>query len=126
MYLLSKKYYILWLGKKKIRKKAIELSKKHNTSFTLLEDGFIRSLDLGIKNSPSFSIVEDNIGIYYDATTSSKLENMLNTYNFKVNQELMKKAFDAIELIKKYHISKYNNAPDIDENYFKNDLKKES
>ena len=116
--LLSKKGIFYGWGRKKSGQKAISLSKKNNTKFTLLEDGFIRSINLGINNSSSFSIVEDDIGIYYDATTASKLENILNTYDFTSNEKLMKNAKEAITLIKKYHVSKYNNSKDIDTNFF--------
>jgi len=75
---------------------------------TLKEDGFIRSVGLGVNNSPSFSIVEDDIGIYYDATKPSKLENILNSYDFKSDKELLELAKRAIELIKEKKISKYN------------------
>ncbi|WP_428738926.1 hypothetical protein [Sulfurimonas sp.] len=87
-------------------------------SLTLQEDGFIRSLGLGVDDSPSFSFVEDNIGIYYDATVPSKLENILNSYDFSSNAQLVKNATLAIELIKKYNISKYNNATKVSEDYF--------
>ncbi|EAL4551588.1 capsular polysaccharide biosynthesis protein, partial [Campylobacter jejuni] len=90
--------------------------------FILLEDGFIRSLNLGVENSPSFSMVKDDIGIYYDATAPSKLENLLNTYEFK--DEEIKQAKKAIELIKKYKISKYNNNLDIPDDYFQKDEKR--
>ncbi|SFV75444.1 Capsular polysaccharide export system protein KpsC [hydrothermal vent metagenome] len=121
--LFHKKGTFYGWGRKKSGLKAIELAKKYQTSFVLLEDGFIRSLGLGVDNSPSFSIVEDDVGIYYDATSPSKLENILNTYDFQSDNKLMKTAKEAIELIKKHHISKYNNAPDIDDNFFKNDTK---
>ena len=84
---------------------------------TLYEDGFIRSLGLGVEGSPSFSVVADDIGIYYDATRPSKLENILNTYDFALDAELMMKAREAIALIKKNYISKYNNAPEVDESF---------
>ncbi|ECL6624829.1 capsular polysaccharide biosynthesis protein, partial [Campylobacter jejuni] len=82
----------------------------------------IRSLNLGVENSPSFSMVKDDIGIYYDATMPSKLENLLNTYEFK--GEEIKQAKKAIELIKKYKISKYNNNLDIPDDYFQKDEKR--
>jgi len=85
---------------------------------TLFEDGFIRSIGLG--DSQSFSTVEDDVGIYYDATVPSKLENLLNDYNFKSNSDLLKKSTCAINLIKKYQISKYNHTPNIDNDYFSN------
>ncbi|EDP5370004.1 capsular polysaccharide biosynthesis protein [Campylobacter jejuni] len=109
-------------GRKKSGLKAMNLAKKYKAKFILLEDGFIRSLNLGVENSPSFSIVKDDIGIYYDATMPSKLENLLNTYEFK--DEEIKQAKKAIELIKKYKISKYNNNLDIPDNYFQKDEKR--
>ncbi|EMC4543497.1 capsular polysaccharide biosynthesis protein [Campylobacter jejuni] len=109
-------------GRKKSGLKAMNLAKKHKAKFILLEDGFIRSLNLGVENSPSFSIVKDNIGVYYDATAPSKLENLLNTYEFK--DEEIKQAKKAIELIKKYKISKYNNNLDIPDDYFQKDEKR--
>ncbi|EAK0441125.1 capsular polysaccharide biosynthesis protein [Campylobacter lari] len=98
--------FVGW-GRKKSGLKAIELAKKHNAKFLLLEDGFLRSLNLGMENSPSFSIVKDDIGIYYDATASSKLEKILNTYEFSTEE--LEQAKKAIELIKKEKLSKYNN-----------------
>ncbi|HED0465858.1 TPA: capsular polysaccharide biosynthesis protein [Campylobacter coli] len=109
-------------GRKKSGLKAMNLAKKYKAKFILLEDGFIRSLNLGVENSPSFSMVKDDIGIYYDATAPSKLENLLNTYEFK--DEEIKQAKKAIELIKKYKISKYNNNLDIPDNYFQKDEKR--
>ncbi|GMM10554.1 capsular polysaccharide biosynthesis protein [Campylobacter lari] len=98
--------FVGW-GRKKSGLKAIELAKKHNAKFLLLEDGFLRSLNLGVENSPSFSIVKDDVGIYYDATAASKLENILNTYEFSTEE--LEQAKKAIELIKKEKLSKYNN-----------------
>ncbi|HED7555946.1 TPA: capsular polysaccharide biosynthesis protein [Campylobacter jejuni] len=109
-------------GRKKSGLKAMNLAKKYKAKFILLEDGFIRSLNLGVENSPSFSMVKDDIGIYYDATMPSKLENLLNIYEFK--DEEIKQAKKAIELIKKYKISKYNNNLDIPDDYFQKDEKR--
>lgn len=68
--------------------------------------------------------MKDDVGIYYDATTPSRLECLLNTHDFEYDLELMQTAKDAIELIKKHHISKYNHTSDIDEDYFSNDGKR--
>ncbi|MBK1992406.1 capsular polysaccharide biosynthesis protein [Campylobacter sp. 2018MI35] len=104
-------------GRKKSGLRAISLAKKHKGSFLLLEDGFIRSLNLGLYNSPSFSVVEDDIGIYYDSNEASRLENLLNNHTF--DSLLLQKAKKAIDLIKKYEITKYNNTLDIPDNFFK-------
>lgn len=113
---ITKEDIFLGWGRKKSGLKAIKLAKKYKASFMLLEDGFIRSLDLGINNSPSFSLVYDEVGIYYDASAPSKLENILNTYFF--NQNELQEAKKAIALIKKYQISKYNNFFTIPQDYF--------
>jgi len=118
--LFQKKGIFYGWGRKKSGLKAVKLAQKYKTSFVLLEDGFIRSIGLGVEGSPSFSLVEDDVGIYYDATAPSKLENLLNSYDFKSNVELMQDATRAIELIKKHHISKYNNAPDLGDDFFEN------
>ncbi|EAJ6177789.1 capsular polysaccharide biosynthesis protein [Campylobacter lari] len=104
---ITKEDFFVGWGKKKSGLKALELAKKYNIKFLLLEDGFLRSLNLGVENSPSFSIVKDDVGIYYDATAPSKLENILNTYEF--SSEELEQAKKAIELIKKEKLSKYNN-----------------
>ncbi|HAN0645225.1 TPA: capsular polysaccharide biosynthesis protein, partial [Campylobacter jejuni] len=119
---INKDDLFLGWGRKKSGLKAINLAKKYKAKFILLEDGFIRSLNLGVENSPSFSMVKDDIGIYYDATAPSKLENLLNTYEFK--DEEIKQAKKVIELIKKYKISKYNNNLDIPDDYFQKDEKR--
>ena len=108
-YLQRKGVFYGW-GRKKLGQKAIELTKKHNTHFVLLADGFIRSVALGVDGADSFSLLEDNVGIYYDATTPSKLENLLNSYDFSSGDALMKKTTEAILLIKNHKISKYNHA----------------
>lgn len=116
--LLGRKDVFYGWGRKRSGEKAIELAKKHDTSFVLLEDGFIRSLGLGVNGSPSFSLVEDDLGIYYDATAPSKLENILSTYDFTIDVELLEDTRRAIGLIRQHNISKYNNAPNISEDFF--------
>ncbi|MDR0580396.1 MAG: capsular polysaccharide biosynthesis protein [Campylobacteraceae bacterium] len=109
-------------GRKKSGFEAISLAKKHKTSFVLLEDGFIRSLGLESDLFASFSLIEDNVGIYYDATKESALERILNSYDFKNDEKLL--AEEAICLIAKHNISKYNHAKDLNEDYFQDNGKK--
>jgi len=115
-FLPNKIIFVGW-GRKKSGLWASKLSKLTNNNVLLLEDGFIRSFGLGVEGSPSFSIVKDEIGIYYDATQPSKLENILNTYNFQNDTTLIQKAKDAISKILKYKISKYNNSKEINLDY---------
>ena len=111
-------------GRKKTGRCAQICHKIFGGDFTLLEDGFIRSLGLGVENSPAFSIVEDKLGIYYDATQESTLENILNTYDFATNPKLLKTAKKAIKYITKHEISKYNDSKPIPPNYFKSPFAK--
>jgi len=83
-------------GRKKTGRFAQWCQQKFGGSLTLYEDGFIRSIGLGVEGAPSFSLVEDDVGIYYDATVPSKLENILNTYDFKADEPLMRTAKEAI------------------------------
>lgn len=99
--------YYGW-GRKESGKIAKKLAKKNNAKFCLLEDGLIRSLGLGINDKNSFSLVFDDVGIYYDATNPSRLENILNTYEFSENE--LEQAKKAIKYLVDNNISKYNNA----------------
>lgn len=119
---ITKEDIFLGWGKKKSGFKAIKLAKKYNCKFLLLEDGFLRSLNLGIENSPSFSIVKDDVGIYYDATAPSRLENILNTYEF--NEEELKQAKKAIKLIKQEKLGKYNNNLSLPKDLFSQNEKR--
>lgn len=110
--IFTTKQYRGW-GRKQRGKFGLWCQNNFGGTLTLLEDGFIRSVGLGVEGSPSFSVVKDNIGIYYDATVPSKLEVLLNTYDFTKDVALMDQTFEAIDLIKKYKISKYNNAPNV-------------
>ncbi len=80
----------------------------------LHEDGFIRSLGLGI-TTPSFSMVSDKSGIYYDATVPSDLEEILLHHDFEKDEALMSQACKAIGLMLRHQISKYNHATDLDD-----------
>jgi capsular polysaccharide export protein len=112
--IFTNKKYKGW-GRKKTGRFALWCQKTFGGHVTLLEDGFIRSIALGVDGSPSFSLVEDDVGIYYDATTPSKLENILNTYDFKADTSLMADAKRAMAYMVEHNISKYNSSPFVNE-----------
>ncbi len=105
-------------GRKKSGFNAIALAQKYHCGFSLLEDGFIRSIGLGVEDSPAFSVVEDKLGIYYDATSPSTLENLLKTYDFDSNPALLATAREAMRFIVQHNISKYNCQSDVPQGYF--------
>jgi capsular polysaccharide export protein len=74
-----------------------------------LEDGFLRSYGMGDR-FPPLSIVVDELGIYYDATRPSSLEQLLNS-DKNVLEGLAEDLQRATQLILEHHLGKYNHAP---------------
>lgn len=114
-----------------------------------LEDGFIRSISAPVASdtatdkyaSQPFSIIIDDLGVYYDASRPSRLEHWLNygasagdptyshhsvtafssglpsTFNSAMDLDdagLLARARACIDIITEAHLSKYNDLPDID------------
>ncbi len=73
-----------------------------------LEDGFIRSLGLGVQDCPPLSIVIDRLGIYYDASTPSTLETLVQ--DREGNRPLADEAHGLMRAIVDSDLSKYNQA----------------
>lgn len=71
-----------------------------------LEDGFLRSMDLG-KREPPLSIVVDDLGIYYDATGPSRLEALVAA---GVDAAQQARALALREAWCAARVSKYNQA----------------
>ena len=71
-----------------------------------IEDGFVRSADLGARRVLPYSLVLDTTGIYFDGTRSSDIEHLLNTADITHTEQ--QAATYAIELIKTLQLSKYN------------------
>lgn len=95
-------------SKKRLRDYAAELKRP----LAFIEDGFIRSLGLGLSQEPGRSIILDDLTFYYDATKPSRLETILNSSR-KIGFWSRWQARRAIAVITKHKISKYNNAPDV-------------
>ncbi|OTQ71671.1 MULTISPECIES: capsular polysaccharide biosynthesis protein [unclassified Gilliamella] len=88
--------------------KARAYAAKNFLTFISLEDGFLRSIGLGLDGYPPLSLIADEIGIYYDSRTPSKLENLIK------NKILIKESIDdatiALKLITEFELTKYNHA----------------
>lgn len=113
----SHKVFIFW-GKSE-SKELVKYALDNNISIYRLEDGFVRSKGLGSLHNLPYSICLDKTGIYFDSTTNSDLENILNTYNFNEDKELIKRSKKIIEMLLDYGLSKYNhvNHKDINDIY---------
>ncbi len=77
------------------------------TDATLLEDGFLRSRGLGADLIAPLSLVLDKIGIYYDATRPSGLENLINSAA-DLREDERARAAALISRILDAGLSKYN------------------
>lgn len=96
-------------GHRPSARKPVELARAAGKSVLRLEDGFIRSLDLGVSGAPPLSMVLDDEGIYYDASRPSALERLIRQR--EDNQALAAEAKEAIHTIVTEDLSKYNQAP---------------
>jgi capsular polysaccharide export protein len=93
-------------GRRKYSRRARRVAHKKGIPFLCLEDGFLRSVGLG-SSEPPLSIVVDDIGIYYDARTPSRLETLINT-PLTENQSCRARAI--ISAWRTSRVSKYNHA----------------
>lgn len=81
-----------------------------------LEDGFLRSVSLGVLGDTALSIVIDDLGIYYDASRPSRLEMLVKdaaTQRVGHADASCHDASRAMSLIVRHGLSKYNHAPDF-------------
>ena len=68
--------FIGW-GHKKSYQRAKKTADRRQLTTLSIEDGFLRSLDSGISSRHGLSVVVDDIGIYFDLTRSSRLEQLI-------------------------------------------------
>ncbi|WP_386696495.1 capsular polysaccharide biosynthesis protein [Lonepinella sp. MS14436] len=102
---------LFWGRKHLIREKIAEKLGIHSL---YLEDGFLRSIGLGVQGYPSYSFVVDDLGIYYDTTRPSRLQQLILDAEF--SQVDLDNAKQAMLLICQYQLSKYNHVPNFEFN----------
>lgn len=73
-----------------------------------LEDGFIRSLGLGVNGCPPLSMVVDTLSMYYDASVPSTLEKLIQ--DAAGNAPLIDEARRLMADIVQFDLAKYNQA----------------
>lgn len=75
-----------------------------------IEDGFIRSCNIGLSGEPGLSIICDDLSSYYDATSPTRLETILSS-DAEFSDEELSYARKIINMILETKVSKYNTAP---------------
>jgi capsular polysaccharide export protein len=100
-------------GHKPTAARARAYAREHGLPYLALEDGFLRSVGLS-RNEPPLSLVVDDLGIYYDARTPSRLEQLLESgADGKLEDPaLLERARGCREQILASGVSKYNHAAD--------------
>ncbi|WP_062226308.1 capsular polysaccharide biosynthesis protein [Aureimonas frigidaquae] len=73
-----------------------------------MEDGFLRSVGVGVDGAPPLSIILDRRGIYYDAGTPSDLEDLILHDARLADPALLARAADGLAMMRARRLSKYN------------------
>lgn len=97
--------YVGW-GRRTSGELAIKLSKRYQSSFLLVEDGFIRSV--GRRDTPLSQLYDDK-GVYFDASQPSRLEELIGA---PLGPEEVKRARTVISRWRAGRVSKYNASPE--------------
>lgn len=95
-----------WLGwgVKRSAQRAARYARRSGGRSIQLEDGFLRSVELGTRDMP-LSIVMDDLGIYYDATRPSRIESLIS--RLLTEKEILRTTA-LINAWRESRVSKYN------------------
>lgn len=108
---------VLGWGLRPSTQKARAYAQAQGLPFIALEDGFLRSLGLGVHGWAPLSMVVDDVGIYYDTTRPSALEQRLLAKPSLTTEQVADTA-RAIKTITTVGLSKYNQAVDFPDSDF--------
>jgi capsular polysaccharide export protein len=101
-------------GTKSRSRYAMEAAARRGLPYIALEEGFLRSVGFGQQYVEPLSLIIDPVGIYYDSTRPSWLENLLAEGPLD-DPKLLTRAEAAIDLLRTEKLTKFNTAPTIDE-----------
>ncbi|AKJ26825.1 capsular polysaccharide export system protein KpsC [Caldimonas brevitalea] len=89
-------------------KELLSYAEKRSFPLFRMEDGFIRSSELGAEHTTPLALVLDKTGIYFNANQPSDLENILNDSDFDADAVLMQQAKALLQVLRLLKVSKYN------------------
>lgn len=99
---------VIGWGRKPSGRRAEWIARLLRRPLALLEDGFVRSLE---REAPTSSIVVDDLGVYYDARSLSRMEQVIAQGVVEADAE---RALCIIAAWQAAGISKYNHAPEYE------------
>ena len=79
-----------------------------------VEDGFLRSVELGGNRTPPFSLTLDSRAPYFDARQPTDLEHLLASHDFDADPALMTRAQALMASMLRSGVSKYNHQSPVD------------
>ncbi len=97
---------IIGWGVKDNTKKARKYARRHALPYVTLEDGFIRSVGLGVQKAEPFGFIFDRQGIYYDAQRPSDIETLIKRTDSTAEHQ----AKSLMNRLVHIQASKYNHA----------------
>ncbi|MFJ4387722.1 capsular polysaccharide biosynthesis protein [Pseudomonas sp. NPDC089408] len=97
---------VLAWGRKPSALLAMVEALKAGKNVLTVEDGFVRSMGLGAEDPP-LSLTVDDVGVYYDASQPSRLEQLISE---PLTEDEYSRALALKALWQENRVSKYNNA----------------
>lgn len=104
--------YVVGWGSKPSAEAGRRYARKHGLPYFSLEEGFLCYPPDNTERM--MSIVVDDLGIYYDASKTSRLETLLNS-DTGMTETLLDLASGMIQQIRDHRLSKYNGAPVLEQ-----------
>lgn len=89
-------------------------AEKKGKPYVALEDGFLRSVGIGESGATSLSLIVDDLGVYYDATRPSRLEQLIKTSPDWCDDAIRGRARGLIDRIVAAGVSKTNMGGSLD------------
>ena len=111
---------LVW-GRKQTGTRTRDWASKHSIPVWHLEDGFIRSCSSNAHSRMTYSLTVDDLGVYYDSTAPSLLENYLND---EASQPILETDRELSSYVRRcrlklieHNITKYNFVKDLPNEY---------
>ncbi|MBY0405110.1 MAG: hypothetical protein K2X66_14510, partial [Cyanobacteria bacterium] len=115
---------VIGWGRTLLAQRAQWFSKRQNLPFITLEEGFLQSIGMGTREIAPFSLIMDEVGIYYDASQPSALENILNSQGWQT-PEILDEAKELLTLMKRHQGLDSGLDPSLEIESPKEELRKE-
>lgn len=94
-------------------------SRVSGQAYVALEDGFLRSVGLGEAGATSLSLIADDLGVYYDATRPSRLEQTITDAPDWCDAAMRSRARSLIDRIVSAGLSRTNLGAPLDRSILK-------